>query len=147
MNVSHWSSSARIPRPAQKTKYEDVTEIAVVVRRLGKVLLRQCQPGERWAGLWDFLRFAPREGQPLAEQIAEAARRLARIEVTAGQQLATLRHGVTRFRITLHCYEAASHGDSRTLANGSTARIRWVHPVNLAEYPLSTTGRKISRLL
>src|SRR5690606_35944840 len=47
--------TASIPSPKQKTKYEDLTEAAIVVRsRSGKILVRRCLPGERWAGLWDF---------------------------------------------------------------------------------------------
>ena len=66
----------KIPRPAKRTKYEDVTEVAVVIRRGDRVVLRHCQPGERWAGLWDFPRFA-------ADQRRSATARLQRQIVVA----------------------------------------------------------------
>jgi A/G-specific adenine glycosylase len=133
----------RIPGPGKRMNYEDATEIAVVVCDRGRVLLRQCQRGERWAGLWDFPRFAADAHTALAEQIALRTQELTGVEVAAGQQLATFKHGVTRFRITLHCYAAARQSPARRMASGS----RWVARAALAEYPLSTTGRKISRLL
>ena len=59
--------------------------------------------------------------------------------------LATLRHGVTRFRITLECYEADYVSGPGDEADRPT--MRWLRPEELAHYPLSTTGRKLSRLL
>jgi len=134
---------AQIPTPAKRTQYEDVTEVAVIVRARGRVLLRQCQPGERWAGLWDFPRFAVSGDGALADEIAARTSELAGIDVSAGERLATLKHGVTRFRITLHCYAAATNSPARAISKSA----RWVKPADLADYPLSTTGRKISRLL
>ncbi|MEX2174424.1 MAG: A/G-specific adenine glycosylase, partial [Pirellulaceae bacterium] len=131
----------QIPVAARKTKYEEVTEAAVVVRRGGRVLVRQCQPGERWAGLWDFPRFAAR-GADMAARVSE----LTGVAALVGERFAKLRHGVTRFRITLDCYEAKYIRQTRGLA-ASPACIRWVSTDELAALPLSTTGRKIARLV
>src|SRR5437763_14351004 len=100
---------AQIPRPAKRTNYEDVTEVAVVIRRGQNVLLRKCRPGERWAGLWDFPRFAAAgDGSgALDRQLAMRTRELVGLSVVSKGHFVTLKHGVTRFRITLHGYEAA----------------------------------------
>jgi len=50
---------------------------------------------------------------------------------------------VTRFRITLVCYEAECAG-GRLLRDRD---VRWVDISDLGQYPLSVTGRRISRLL
>ena len=50
----------QIPRAKAKQAYTDLREAAVVIRRNGRVLIRRCGEGERWAGLWDFPRFACR---------------------------------------------------------------------------------------
>jgi A/G-specific adenine glycosylase len=154
----------KIPRPAKRTNFEDVTELAVVVRDGSKVLLRHCQPGERWAGLWDFPRFAVattrRAGgvslpvssdvpnaQNFRRQLIAGAHKLTGLQIEPGDHLTTIKHGVTRFRITLHCYDARAK--SRKLADGKnrSKTIRWVAVDSLDDYPLSTTGRRISRLL
>jgi len=141
----------KIPRPAVQTKYEDVTEVAVIVRCGDRVVLRQCQPNERWAGLWDFPRFAadqPILNGSLDRQIVSQTRHLVGLKVKVGQHLATLKHGVTRFRITLQCYEAKLK--SRTARGAkltSAGAARWVKIDDLDEYALNTTGRKISGLL
>ena len=36
-----------------------------MIRRNGRVLMRECGPDERWAGLWDFPRFAVEAEGPL----------------------------------------------------------------------------------
>ena len=48
----------QIPPPKQKPVAQAVREAAVVVRRGGRVLLLRHPDGGRWAGLWDFPRFA-----------------------------------------------------------------------------------------
>jgi A/G-specific adenine glycosylase len=140
---------ARIPGPTKSKNYQQVTEIAVVIRRGGNVLLRQCQRGERWAGLWDFPRFAAagKSNGHVGPQIAASVRDLVGLSVVSGSRLATMKHGVTRFRITLHAYEAAVVSPHGPTANRGDSRIRWVKIEELPDYPLSVTGRKISRLL
>jgi A/G-specific adenine glycosylase len=139
---------AQIPRAAKRTNYEEVVEVAVVVRQQGRVLLRQCQPWERWAGLWDFPRFPAATDAPAAtmnRHIVVQTRAMTGLAVSAGPHLITIKHGVTRFRITLHCYEATLSRRHRQVA--MKVLVQWVPVTELANYPLSVTGRKISRLL
>jgi A/G-specific adenine glycosylase len=140
----------QLPRPSRRTNYEDVTEIAVIVRERGRVLVRHCQRGERWAGLWDFPRFAARSEaeSPLAAQIAERMRELTGIDIATGSRITTLKHGVTRFRITLHCYEATRLTRATVGPSAATSgSLQWLKLNQLSEYPLSVTGRKIARML
>ena len=140
---------SEIPPPAKRTRYEDLIEAAVVVRQGGQILLRQCQAGERWAGLWDFPRFSLSDGSgALDEKVVRTAHEKAGLRITRLQLLATLKHGVTRFRITLHCFVARLRTPQTTVCiNGNNDACRWVSPDELTSYPLSTTGRKISCMI
>ena len=133
-----------IPRPKQKTVYEEIVEAAIVVRRGKRVLLRRCGPDERWAGLWDFPRFpiTSCNGSALASQLETKTSQLTGLSVRVGLRLTEIKHGVTRYRITLFCHEAQCTGGR--LRDRS---MRWVAPVDLKQYPLSVTGRKISELV
>jgi A/G-specific adenine glycosylase len=67
------------------------------------------------------------------------------VTILPGEHRKTLRHGVTRFRITLDCYDAeyVSH-------NGGGAENlpqKWVRPAELEHYPLSSTGRMLAGLI
>ena len=141
----------QIPRPKKKTRYQQLQEVAVVVKHRdgNRILLRQCQPDERWAGLWDFPRFALdiKTSDRLTEwehrQIVSKTRKLAKVSVQQLQSLTSIRHGVTKYRITLNCFSAQLQRDQ---THHETA-LQWIHPDELEDYPLSVTGRKISQAL
>lgn len=46
-----------IPLEKKKTEITDVTEVSLAIRKNGQFLVRRRSEGERWAGLWDFVRF------------------------------------------------------------------------------------------
>jgi len=54
-----------VPQPKTKQRFTDLHEVAVVIYKSGRVLMRQCGEEERWAGLWDFPRFAVEVEGPL----------------------------------------------------------------------------------
>jgi A/G-specific adenine glycosylase len=144
-----------VPPPKRKPRIEQVREVAVVIHNRGMVLLVQRAAGERWAGMWDFPRFALEESaaSPAAELVAKiaAACSLNIVLPQPDQPLATIRHGVTRFRITLDVFAACVTIGSCNKPESSTypafAQQRWVRPSALGRYPLSTTGRKIAKLV
>jgi len=133
-----------IPPPKPKPAYEAVREAAVVVRRRGRVLLVRCGDGGRWAGLWDFPRLRLESTRPaeVEQELIEGVRRLCGVTIRPGERLATIRHGVTRYRITLDCYEANYEDASPRSADA--AETKWLRPAELDAYPLSTTGRKLA---
>jgi A/G-specific adenine glycosylase len=135
-----------IPRAKAKTVFTDLHEAAVVIRRREKVLVRRCAAGERWAGLWDFPRvgLTSHDDQRRAVQICDKIRDLTGVSIELGEVLTTIKHGVTRYRITLACYEAtcAGRADRRQYAEQ-----KWIDAQQLAELPLSTTGRKLAKLV
>lgn len=137
---------AKIPSPKPKRPAELRREAAVVVLRRGRLLLIRQPEGKRWAGLWDFPRFEVRSEEPgdIDRELIEHVARLTGVTIRLRGHRATLRHGVTRFRITLLCYEAEYvAGPERR--NGAPT-MRWLRPAELDAYPLSTTGRKLAAL-
>ena len=161
-------SQAEIPRPKVRPAVTDVTEACVAVRRAdGAVLVRLREPGERWAGLWDFPRFAPpadllagaapvptADGPqrtldlgddgagPLRAYLSDRVAEQTGVRCDVGPLLTEIRHGVTRYRIRLLCFAATRTG-GRVKPGGP----RWVKPDTLADLPLSKTGRRLADLL
>ncbi len=135
-----------IPRPKPRPQFEDVSEAAVLIRRRGRVLVIQWPEGRRWAGLWDFPRFAIQGGKQAAihRELIDNVLTMTGVTVSPGQHLDTICHGVTRFRITLKCYEAeyVSHN-----GGGEGLAQKWLRPAELKHLPLSSTGRKLAALV
>jgi len=136
-----------IPLSGRKIKFTDVSEAAVVVRKNGKVLLRQCAQGERWAGLWDFPRFEIESEGPLfvRDELIAKVQKQTGIEIEPSGLLKTIKHGVTRYRITLDCYEATFA--SGRVSSNQAKPVRWIPTQKLVDFPLSSTGRKIAKLV
>jgi A/G-specific adenine glycosylase len=138
----------QIPAAKRRLVYEDRHEAAVVVYKRNKVLLRKCADGQRWAGLWDFPRFVIEADTGATDVTSQLSTHLSndfKLNVSLGEHLTTIRHGVTKYRITLDCYRGQWR--SGKLKRGETGEVIWCDVKRLIDYPLSVTGRKISELL
>ena len=141
-------SPERLGRPAAKPAVTKVRDIAVLIRRDRSVLMRKRGSDERWAGLWDFVRFtAPEEmtqSDIRADDWPSLERKIASetgVDVMLLERLPTIRHSVTRYRITLECLMA--HAGGGTPQHG----YRWMTIARLEQLPLSTTARKLAQAL
>ena len=138
-----WCQAARlglqreIPVPKTKPNSEEITEIAVLVRKRGKILLMQYPDGVRWAGLWDFPRC--RDDHSVTQTLGELTGR----KITPGRQIALHKHTVTRFKITLRFVEGKDGGPLQK----PQYAVRWVRPEELNELPLNSTGRRLAGIL
>ena len=137
-------TQALIPAKKPRTAIENVTEAAIVIQRGTRVLLRRHSDQERWAGLWDFPRFATNPGQTAVsnQELIDNAHQLTGMKIDPSQHLTTMQHGVTRFRITLQCH-LAHYVSGRKQGD----HLCWRAPDELEQLPLNVTGRKIGRLL
>lgn len=147
-----------IPKPKAKKQYEERLEAAVIVETNNRLALRRCRADERWAGLWDVPRFqmpAESRSSSLSEskvvrQVAEKVQQQLGGPVQTPRHIATIRHGVTRFRITLACYRTRWLGPQPrdSLPNDAPlGQYTWAPFAELEQYPLSSTGRKLIRLM
>ena len=135
-----------IPLPKPRAEFTELREAAVIVRKNGSVLMRQCAADERWAGLWDFPRFGVEGHGPLfaRDELAAKVKSQTGITCAPGVLMKTMKHGVTRYRITLDCYQAAFVGGR--LRSKKESPVCWLPLAQLSALPLSTTGRKIAEL-
>ena len=67
-------------------------------------------------------------------------KRLTGVLVALDEKLSTIKHGVTRFRITLTCH-SADYVSGRLRKRDD---LRWMQLEELGDLPLSVTGRKIA---
>lgn len=143
-----------LPQRGPRTAFQQVHAAAVVVGHRNGVLVLKRSSGGRWGGLWDFprLEFPP---TPIADDAARrrwiqhqaAAAWGLRLEL--GACFATLRHAVTRYRITLDCFTAR-------LARRPSGDYPWRTPEGeiqhatlpqLEQLAMTRTARRIAKLL
>jgi len=132
----------RIPAKPAVPKIEEVREAAVVIRDRRRVLLVQRPATGRWANMWEF----PHIPLAAGESAPAAAKRLLSavlgLETELGDELLTIRHRVTRFRITMVCLQAkyrAGRLDRSYYKEG-----RWLEPAQLKDFPVSTPQRRLA---
>jgi A/G-specific adenine glycosylase len=132
----------RIPLKPAPPRAIEVREVAVVVRKGRRVLLVQRPNGGRWSNMWEF----PHGSLEPKENQRTAARRLLRdslgVRADLGGELLTVRHAVTRFRITMVCLEAHLRSDSVIPAYHKDAR--WLLPTELINFPVGVAQRKLA---
>ena len=133
-----------IPTRTPPPEPVSVREAAVVVRRGEEVLLLQRPPEGRWASLWEFPHGPLAAGESADEAAARLLPELTGLRARLGPELVTLRHGVTRFRITLVCFEAEHlSGDFRSAFYRQAA---WLSPRELSARPVSSPQRRLAKL-
>jgi len=115
-----------------------------VVRTGSRFLLVQRPGAGRWGGRWEF---AHHDVEWMESQENAAQRLLAALGIAAdvGGPIATIRHSVTRFRITMTCLHVMHRrGVVRAGAHRDAA---WVRLDELHAYPLSTPQRRLANRL
>jgi A/G-specific adenine glycosylase len=136
----------QIPRKAAPPAVAAVREVALAIRRGPRVLLVQ-RPADaqRWANMWEFPHGELEPGETYDAAAGRLLGPLTGLEAELGPELLTVRHGVTRFQITLVCLEAEYRGGE--FASAAYARGLWLRPAELARYPVSAPQRKLTQAL
>jgi A/G-specific adenine glycosylase len=123
-----------------------VREVGVVVWRGPKLLLcRRPADAARWQNMWEVPHAEAAEGESDEAAAVRVVRELTGLTVTAGAGVAVIKHGVTRFAITLSVLGAKRVAGRFT--PGFYAEAKWVTPAELAAYPVSAPQRKLMTLL
>jgi A/G-specific adenine glycosylase len=107
------------------------------------VLLARRPAQGRWAGLWEFPHGPLAAGESHEGAAGRLLGELTGLEARLGPELLTVKHGVTRYRITLVCFEAAHVGGE--FHSAFYAEGRWLSPADLGAYPVSAPQRRLAR--
>jgi A/G-specific adenine glycosylase len=134
-----------IPYRAPPPQTVAVQEAAVVLRQGPRVLLVQRPDSSRWARMWEFPHGELVKGETHEQAAVRLLRELTGFAGRLGPELTTIRHGVTRFAITLVCFEATYLGGY--FRSAFYQKARWLEPAELSAYPVSSPQRRLARLL
>lgn len=107
----------------------------------GRILIARRSPRGLFGGLWEFPGGKREPGESLEECLAREVREELGIVIHVGEQLATVKHAYTHFRITLHVYHCR-HVSGEPRAIGCTA-WKWITPRDLFDYAFPAANRAI----
>ncbi len=138
---------AEIPPKPRPKQIVEVSEVAVVIRAADRVLWCQRPPtAKRWASMWEVPHGEREPGESAADAAARVARVYTGLTVTPGAELATVKHGVTRFSITMVCVECeVATGEFTPTAHYTAGQ--WLTPTEVADLPVSSPQRKLAKEL
>jgi A/G-specific adenine glycosylase len=137
-----------IPPKKKPPAITTVNEVGIVIRDGEKILLCQ-RPANagRWQNMWE-VPHAPREtDEDISDAAVRVAKELTGLDVEVGAEVLTIKHGVTRYAITLVCIEAEVSRTGGEFVPGAYAAAKWLTPAELAEYPVSSPQRKLMTAL
>jgi A/G-specific adenine glycosylase len=137
--------AAELPELAARPKPTQLRMAAAVLKRRGRVAVVQLPPSApRWAGMWLFPVVELRSGEAAERGAERALLEEIGVRASAEHQLGTVRHSVTRYRITLEVYECRALGAG---ARASGALTRWATAADLAGLAMPAAHRRIARWL
>jgi A/G-specific adenine glycosylase len=137
---------SQIPPPKKAKEITAVREVGVVVRSGEKLLLcRRPADAGRWQNMWEVPHAEARADESDEAAAVRVARELTGLTVEPGEEVTTIKHGVTRYAITLTVLEAKRARG--TFAPGFYAEAKWLATKELSEYPVSSPQRKLMTLL
>jgi A/G-specific adenine glycosylase len=130
------------PIKHKRTRYEDRQELALLVtcqknRSAQQILVRRCQPNQRWAGLWDLPRLGVEktlDANDLWNWVHNHHWKVLRQSSWQRQ----FRHAVTKYRIALDIQELQVK-PKRDLP----PHHEWIAVSELDQLPLNVTARKV----
>jgi A/G-specific adenine glycosylase len=136
----------RIPPKAKAPPNTTVREVAVVVRKGNRVLLVQ-RPADasRWANMWEFPHGPAIDGESDTAAARRIVSELLGIRTISLHKETTIRHGITRFQITMVCY-TAKYAAGR-FCSAFYAHAAWTTHERLAAFALSSPQRRLAATL
>lgn len=158
----HQGLQKDVPVRKPATAITAISELAVVLMDRERFLLRRRTESERWAGMWDFVRFGLSAEESSALPLVQKRGRSKSLFSSEGLELpefavkktqaqiglkpgpieasTEFSYSVTRYKVQLICFACSSRRARGSLSDG----VQWFSLMELPELPLSMTGRRIA---
>jgi len=118
---------------------------AGVIWRDDKILISQRPLKGLLGGLWEFPGGKQEPGETLAQCVAREIKEELGIKVKVGQELMSVEHAYSHFRITLHAFECRYvSGEPQKLG---VADWRWITPTELKKFAFPAANQPIIKRL
>jgi A/G-specific adenine glycosylase len=130
-----------LPRPSQRVRATPRRFVAFVAQKRGLLLVRQRPAGGVNAYLWEFPNL---ELSPDDPDLRPAAYRALGVRPRTLEPLATIKHSITRYRITLEAYQVTGRAAARIPADTAGC---WLARSQLTQLAFTSAHKQILRRL
>lgn len=129
----------------EKRAVPHYTVAAAVIQRESQVLIARRPQEGLLGGMWEFPGGKQEKDESLPECLAREIREELGAGIAVGTEQGVYKHAYTHFKVTLHAFFC-------TLIDGTpqpvqAEAVRWVKPLELANFPMGKIDRMISRTL
>jgi len=131
----------QFPRKAPRKAVPHQTVVAGVIWNRGKILIDRRKPEGLLGGLWEFPGGKREKHESLEEALLREIAEEVGIKVRIDQELVTVDHAYSHFKITLHAFEC-TRLSGRIRALGCDA-VKWIRPESLDEYAFPAATHKV----
>lgn len=131
----------RYPSKRTKKAIPHLESVSAVIKRNGKVLLRQRPPSGLLGGLWEFpdWRIKEKQRSKLRPRLRNHVKKDIGITVNVKELIGTFRQTFSHFKLTLRVYHCQAINGKR--------KGNWVAIQKLHLYPMSRIHRRIANLI
>ncbi|MFZ5890365.1 MAG: A/G-specific adenine glycosylase [Myxococcota bacterium] len=137
----------QLPELPQRAAATEVSMAAALVVSRGRVLVVKLRAdAPRWASMWQFPNVEQRGNESASRAAERAVRELVGLDVNAERALTSVKHSVTRYRITLRAIQCKSV-DAKFNQPGRVERAVWKRPNELDSLAMPAAHRRIARQL
>jgi A/G-specific adenine glycosylase len=138
--------AAELPELRRREPPTQVHAVAGVMADKGRVLVvRLPDSAPRWAGMWQFPTSLVEPGENTESALRRTMRDQVGLDVDVTELVAVVRHGVTRFRITLDAHRCRTN--RRPARPRSVSAHAWKLPSELGDLAMPSPQRRIAEHL
>lgn len=131
------------PVPGKKQDITPITIATGVLIKNGKVYIQRRRDKDVWGGLWEFPGGTVEQGEEPEQTVVREFHEETGFEVTPLKYVRVIKHGYTRFRVTLHCYTLTACSELGASSLTAATQCKWVTPRELADYAFPAGHRKL----
>ncbi len=130
------------PVPKIKAAYRQLTRAAGIIMHEGRIYVQKRPPHGLWPGLWEFPGVELENGDSPEKALVKAVAATTSLAIRVDRKIATVQHGYTTNRVTLHGY-ACSPAEEGVSGAAGADEYRWIQPESLGEFAFAAGDRKL----
>lgn len=135
------------PVPGKSKDIVTLNVVTGVLVRQGRVFIQKRLPQGAWPGLWEFPGGRIEPGETPEQALVRELREELDFRVAPAGLIEVIKHGYTRYRVTLHCFFCLQTADVPDPKLSAATDFRWAAPEELDAYAFPAGHRKLIDLL